>query len=157
MGFAGLAQIPTQYIYVNESNEAVIPDYLAPGFVIISDNCVLETVTQTPPSGTVVSSTTEVIISALDISGNLIAASFNVVLLDSTPASIIIDPSFAYSDQEIIDMYRTFYTWAQVKNEEFHQLFPWDSLNIPIPNVKVFYNTIPFPDTTHLNLWAPGY
>jgi hypothetical protein len=155
LGFNCLAQLPTQYIYVNDSCEAIIPDYLAPGYFVISDNCDLGTVTQTPIAGTVVSTTTIVTIDALDLSGNPASESFDVVLLDSIAPSITVDPNYTgYTDEEIVDMYRTFYTWAQVENERFHQVFPWDSLNLPIPNTKIFYNTIPFPDTTHLAIWA---
>ena len=122
MGCNCIAQIPTQYAYVDENCEAVLGDYLP--MVIVSDNCGIASVVQVPEAGFTISGTIPVEIQATDIEGNITTVQFDVVVIDTIPPSIILNPDFAYSDEEVSDMYWTFYTWAQLKQTEFREKFP---------------------------------
>jgi len=145
-----LSQIPTQYAYVDDSCTAILPDFT--GIVIARDNCDFAIINQYPQPGEIIRVTTNVEIEAVDGSGNAASVFFDVVLLDTIPPAIQLNPEWTgYSDQEVGDMYRTFYGWVQNHYAEFNELFAWDS--IPGVPVTLFYNNIPIPDTVRQDWW----
>ncbi|RDK84904.1 HYR domain-containing protein [Marinirhabdus gelatinilytica] len=76
----------------NESFDAnctfVLPDYT--GLASATDTCdPAPTVTQSPPSGTVINATSAVTVTATDSSGNSDSCTFNVILTDDTPPLLV--------------------------------------------------------------------
>ena len=101
-----LSQIPDQLVYVDQNCEAVMPDYTSE--VIVIDNCDNASVIQVPVAGVVLTSampTTQVVITANDISGNSASISFNVILVDTIAPTIQARPSLlTYTQQEQGDL-----------------------------------------------------
>ena len=151
------SQIPTQYVYVDSNCSAVLPDYTP--IVIVSDNCEVAALTQSPEVGSIISTNTEVTITAIDGSGNTAWLDFDVVLLDTIPPTIMLNPDWAYTDQEVGDMYRTFYGHVQLTTNQRNGLLPIpielaDSVTVYIrDSVKVWTNTIVIPDTVRQDWW----
>jgi len=88
-----LSQIPDQLVYVDQNCEAIVPDYTPD--VVVVDNCDNATIIQVPTPGTTLTSaqpTTQVVITANDISGNSASISFNVVLVDTIAPTIQAGP-----------------------------------------------------------------
>lgn len=162
-GCSCIGQIPTQYVYVDSLCQAEIPDYS--GLVIVFDNCDNPTLVQTPLPGTVIDQTTTVTFTATDAYGNSSSASFSVVTLDTIPPTIQLDPAWTgYTDQEVGDMYRTFYGWVQNHEAEFNQLHAGDTMYVPEfdlvyvqDSIKVFHNTIEIPDNLRSDWWWASY
>jgi len=155
------AQIPTQYVYADDSCKAVIPDYRE--MVVVWDNCDVPSVEQEPEDGTEIDGTTMVRISAIDGVGNRRSMTFDVVLLDTIAPTMQLNPEWTgYSDKEVEDMYRTFYGWVQTHKDEFVESYAWDTiwhsgfnLNGEIQDETiVFNNTILFPDTLRMDWWV---
>ena len=115
-----LSQIPTQYAYVDEECQAILPDFLP--MVIVGDNCEVASVTQTPMSGIVISTTTQIKIEAIDGTGNAKSVFFDVVIIDTIAPTIQFDPDWVgYSDQEVGDMYKVYYGWVQEHGDEYNE------------------------------------
>ena len=84
IGCTCIGQIPTQMVYINQDCEALLPDYVP--MVEVSDNCTATFITQDPLPGTILiggNMSVEVIITAIDESGNESEISFDVVALDT--------------------------------------------------------------------------
>jgi len=154
-----IAQIPTQYVYLDTTCTAVIPDYEY--LVVVRDNCDNPVLTQQPPPGTVITHTTTVTFIATDSYGNGVSTDFQVVVLDTIPPTIQLNENWTgYSDKEVGDMYRTFYGWVQLNNTEWNRLYAGQPQYIPefdttIINdtVRFFTNTILVPDYTRNEWW----
>lgn len=158
-----IAQIPRQYVYVDENCEATLPDYSY--LVVVQDNCGAYELFQTPTPGTIITESITVIFLARDIVGNEATESFEVTILDTIPPHIYFNDTIAmnlnpdwpgYTDQEVMDMYRTFYGWAQYNAVEFNRLYADTEVFVELPDtsftttlgvVKVYENTIVIPDT----------
>ena len=158
------SQLPTQYAYIDDSCTAVLDDYT--GMVIARDNCDVPIITQLPSPGLEISSTTRVDIMATDYTGNSRSMSFDVVLIDTTPPTIQLNPDWEYTAQEMGDIYRTYYGWVQLNERTFIDSFQWDTLQysaIVFDGVTqnkrtIFMNTIIIPDTVRREWWwAGGY
>ena len=168
-GCSCLAQIPPQYVYVDSDCKAVLPDYH--GLVIATDNCELADIAQFPVPGTEILTTTMVEMKAIDVAGNEASVFFNVMLLDTIPPNIMVNPDWTgYTTSEIGDMYRTFYCWVQKEGVEYNQLYAgteytvpgWDTVLVT-DTFRVFNNTIPIPDyyngewCTDLEIGIPNF
>jgi len=161
-GCGCLAQIPPQYVYNDENCVATLPDYS--GLVITSDNCELVDITQIPAPGIQIMVTTVIEMRAIDATGNTSSAYFNAVLLDTIPPSIQLNPAWTgYTEQEVGDMYKTFYGFIQKKGVELNDLYAgnpyimdlWDGRDTLLytDTLKVFNNTIPIPDHVSGEEW----
>ena len=154
------SQLPTQYAYLDDSCNAVLPDFT--GMVVAYDNCDVPIINQYPPPGDTILVTTVVEISATDAVGNSRSMSFDVVLLDTIAPTIQMDTTWTgYSDREVGDMYRTFYGWVQLKNEQFVDTYEWDTLQysalvldgIRTQERTTYINTIVYPDEVRKDWW----
>jgi hypothetical protein len=164
-----IAQIPRQYVYVDENCEASLPDFS--DLVVVYDNCGAYELFQTPVPGTMISTETEVTMLARDLSGNEASASFYVSILDTIPPNfyyndtmiVQLNPEWkGYTDQEVSDMYRTFYGWIQYNNARFNELYADTeifvelsdtSFTTTIGEVKIYENMIMIPDTIIDSSW----
>ena len=149
-----LSQIPTQYAYIDDQCQAILPDYLP--MVIVGDNCDVATVTQIPMSGIVISGTTQVEIAAIDGTGNKKSVFFDVVMIDTIPPTIELNPDWiGYSDQEVGDMYKVYYGWVQEHGDEYNEKVAGTTetfdlgdtiLTHTYDTMKYFFGTIPIFD-----------
>lgn len=155
-----IAQIPRQYVYVDQNCEAALPDYS--DLVVVYDNCGTYTLEQDPAPGTMISGEVIVTFTATDAVGNTANATFPVSILDTIPPTILdtamtvqINPEWkGYTDQEVSDMYRTWYGWTQYNMEEFNRLYADTEVfievldtTVTLGEVKIYENTIMIPDT----------
>jgi hypothetical protein len=147
-----LAQIPPQYLYVGESCEAVLPDYLTR--VTATDNCTLASLIQIPQAGTVLTSATivtDVQIRATDIHGNHSSVNFNVILVDTIPPIITVDSALITGDWEIIE---TLYNQADRiiadKLEVWDENFPYAELGLPVSDSTYYKEYL-------ISTASPGY
>lgn len=84
--------IPSQFIYVDETCGAAMPDYLP--YFTFTDNCGIDTVWQSPTRGTWLTvPTTNCMIRAIDNFGNFTDLLFNVTLVDTVPPTITLTDS----------------------------------------------------------------
>lgn len=84
---------PTQSLIVDAACSAVLPNYVPAAAV--SDNCTSSgniTLTQSPVSGTTISATTLITLTATDLAGNSSTCTFNVVL-DDTTSPVMVCPA----------------------------------------------------------------
>jgi len=85
-----LQQPLTQFIYVDSTCTAIIPDYLP--LAIIWDNCDGYTVTQTPPAGASMESSYGVVtIKVIDEFQNADSVVFDIIKVDTIAPTITID------------------------------------------------------------------
>jgi len=146
-----LSQVSTQYVYVDSTCTAILPDYT--GIVIVHDNCEVANLTQLPSPGQSIITTTVVEIVAVDVAGNESSVMFDVVLLDTIPPTIQLNPEWTgYSDEEVGDMYKTFETWVQAKGVEFNETFPFEEYP-KVDSMKIFVNTISIPRHPGAEWW----
>jgi len=164
-----IAQVPRQYVYVDENCEAALPDYS--DLVVVYDNCGSYTLEQDPAPGTVISNETIVTMTATDAVGNTAKAEFPVSILDTIAPNLYyndtmivqLNPEWkGYTDQEVMDMYRTFYGWTQFNMEEFNRLYADtevfveladSSFTTTLGEVRIYENTIMIPDTIMNPSW----
>lgn len=151
------SQIPTQYVYVDEQCSATLPDYTS--IVTVRDNCAVAGITQSPDPGLIISANTPVTLTAADMAGNETSMTFDVVLLDTIPPTMQLDSAWAYTDEEVGDMYRTFYGHTQLKWNEYNGQLPIpvdlaDTLTVYLnDSIRVWTNTIVIPDTVRRDWW----
>ena len=128
-----LAQIPPQYITVDATCTAILPNYVPK--VTVSDNCSVKSVVQTPAPGYVLNAanpSVEVKIRATDAFNNFTEVSFMVTAKDELPP--VITPT-----QELLTA-----NWVQINNlydqadrmlaeqEAFFDAnFDWEAAGIP--------------------------
>lgn len=155
-----LSQIPTQYAYVDEFCQASLPDYTS--IVIASDNCGIVTISQLPAPGEILLNTINVEIQGIDEAGNITSMFFDVVLLDTIAPTMQLDPEWTgYTDDEVGDMYRTFYGWIQLQEHKFRDNFPFeDGPLVGFEKIDLisdtYMNIITVPDTIHNEWWWAG-
>jgi len=98
-----IAQIPPQYLEVDSTCGAALPDYRTK--IKVTDNCEVESVEQTPSPGSwLTAKTTTVLIRATDNSGNFTNMLFPVTLRDTKPPVITVtDSTLLYGAWDHID------------------------------------------------------
>jgi len=146
-----LSQIPTQYAYVDEDCNAILPDFLP--MVIVGDNCNVVSVTQIPMSGIVISATTQVEIAAIDEMGNEKSVFFDVVIIDTIAPTIELNPDWVgHTTEEVMEMYKVFYGWVQEQGDYYNETYagtidtlitPDTTLIYANDSMKYFFGTIP--------------
>ena len=102
-----MSQVPDQYLYVDQSCGAALPDYLLK--VTATDNCAIDTIWQSPTRGTwLTQPATTVLIRAIDNFGNHTDLMFTVHLLDTVPPKITADTTMLVNAYGHIDnLYNT--------------------------------------------------
>lgn len=125
-------QVPPQYLYVDNTCGAALPDYL-PKFTY-SDNCEIDTVWQSPTRGTWLTvPTTTVLIRAIDKFNNHTDIMFNVTLIDSVPPKIILNDSTLITENytKINNMYNLADRMLAYNELWFDANFDYEAVNIP--------------------------
>ena len=141
-----LSQIPPQYIYINESCQATLPDYLTK--VTASDNCNLASLIQIPAGGSILTSdniVTQVEIRATDNTGNHTSINFNVILIDTVPPIITVDTTLTADDTLYgsgYDIIEALYNQADKiiadKLTFFDENFPYEKVGLPVQDSSYF-------------------
>lgn len=140
-----LSQIPPQYIYIGESCQATLPDYLP--MVTATDNCSLASLTQIPEGGTVLTEQISgVEIRATDNTGNHTSINFNVILIDTIPPVITVDDTTLTGDNTLLnsgfDIIEALYNQADKiiadKLTFFDENFPYSELGLPPQDSSYF-------------------
>jgi len=102
-----LGQIPPQYLYAGADCQVVVPSYVDK--LIVSDNCELASVLQTPEAGYIldnINRSVTVTLRATDVSGNFREVSFGVFLVDTIKPVITVDTSLmSYRLNQIENLY----------------------------------------------------
>jgi len=142
MGCTCIGQLQTQYLYVDESCKAQLPDYLQ--IVSMDDNCSEVSLAQDPPAHAYISVHTDVTITATDQAGNINASTFQVMLLDTIPPVLWFTDTVAYNTDQIHDVYMTFAGWVVMNEELFKEEFNWEELGLDPedPSIKCYRNII---------------
>ena len=92
-----IAQIPPQYLYVDSTCGAALPDYLTK--ISVTDNCQVASVEQTPSPGSWLTvPTTTVLIRATDNFNNRTDMMFTVTLIDTIPPTITVTDTTLITD-----------------------------------------------------------
>lgn len=135
-----MSQIPAQFVYAEEGCQATLPNYIP--LVHASDNCILQSVVQTPVPGTILNSlqmVTRVDIKATDGAGNSSSIHFDVILADTIPPKFD-DSLLVNADYDKMD---ALYTQADriVKEKVLNAdaRFPYATLGITNLQDSVFY------------------
>jgi hypothetical protein len=97
-----IGQIPPQYLYVDETCGAAMPDFLTK--IQVTDNCEIDTVWQSPTYGTwLTAPANNAMIRAIDKFGNHTDVLFTVFLLDTVPPVITVDTTMLVNSYGFID------------------------------------------------------
>lgn len=134
-----ISQIPPQYIYVDESCGAALPDYLP--MIIVTDNCQVDTVWQSPTRGSWLTvPTTTVLIRAIDNFNNHTDIMFTVTLIDTIPPTITLnDTTLITNVDKQID---ALYDKADMMMARHQSWIDFNMLNDTIPVMWDHYNDI---------------
>ena len=136
--------IPPQYLRVDESCGAALPDYLP--LITFSDNCGIDTVWQSPTRGTWLTvPTTTVLIRAIDNFNNHTDIMFDVTLIDTEPPVAIIDSTLlAGNIDKINSMYDLADRMLAYDELWFDANFDYDAVDIPdsIRPLQQYFNKI---------------
>lgn len=128
-----LAQIPPQYVFVDENCQAALPDYRTQ--VTVTDNCSNFTVTQTPEPGYVLDAanqSVEVVIRATDAFSNFSEISFVVTAKDSIPPDIQPTGDLLTDNWlKINNMYDQADKMLAEQEQYFDSHFDWQAAGIP--------------------------
>lgn len=127
-----MSQVPPQYLYMDQTCGAALPDYLP--LLRITDNCGIDTVEQMPTRGTwLTQPTTTVLIRATDNFGNRTDMMFTVTLLDTVPPTIEVADTTLLTD--VYDKMNTVYNIADrmLARQElwFDANFDYEAAGIP--------------------------
>lgn len=126
-----LSQIPPQYIYAGEDCTASLPNYVER--VIVTDNCALATIIQTPSPGfllTAVNQITNVTIRATDVFNNFSEITFSVTLLDTIPPVITYDELLASTWLEVNNLYNRADRMIADLMEHVDETFPYEDFGV---------------------------
>ncbi len=98
-----LGQIPPQYLYMDQTCGAALPDYLTK--ISVTDNCQVDTVWQSPTRGSWLTvPTTTVLIRAIDNFNNHTDMVFTVTLIDTiAPTITVTDTTLITRVYEVAD------------------------------------------------------
>jgi hypothetical protein len=125
-----LSQIPPQYVFVGANCQAPLPNYVPQ--VVVTDNCSIKSVVQTPIPGTILSATNPmvtVVIRATDAFDNFSEVSFTVTAKDTQPP--VITPSgdlLADNWIKIDNMYDAADKMVAEQEAYFDATFDWSSM-----------------------------
>ena len=128
-----IAQIPPQYVMVDQNCQAVLPNYVPQ--VTVSDNCEVASVVQTPAPGYVLDAankSVEVKIKATDSFGNFTEVSFMVTAKDDKPP-VITPTGDLITDNwiKINNMYDQADMMLAEQEAFFDATFDWEAAGIP--------------------------
>jgi hypothetical protein len=125
------SQIPPQYLQVDNTCGAALPDYLP--LITFTDNCGIDTVWQSPTRGTWLTvPTTTVLIRAIDNFNNHTDIMFDVTLIDTEPPVAIIDSTLlAGNIDKINSMYDVADRMLAYEELWFDANFDYDAVGIP--------------------------
>lgn len=130
-----ISQVPPQNIFVDANCQAVLPDYTTDEYIVVTDNCGIKSVVQTPAPGYVLSAvdqTVTVVIRATDNFENFFEISFPVTAKDSVAPVITPTGKFLADNWDVID---TMYDRAELLLAEqeafFDANFDWEAAGIP--------------------------
>jgi hypothetical protein len=141
-----ISQLPNQFIYTGQSCTVLLPDYTK--VVTVSDNCELISFIQTPLPGTILNRynlQVNVILTAIDNSGNESESKFNVILLDTlSPVFHYPDSMLVYSISTMSSIYLTFEKWIRENMLDFVYYSNWDSIGIE--PLKIYYPPVELSD-----------
>jgi len=130
-----IAQIPPQYLFVNQNCEAVLPDYTTDEYVKLEDNCSIKSITQTPAIGTVLTiANPEVIVTirATDVFDLFTEVSFLVTLKDNQPPTITPTGNLLTDNWlKINSMYDAADRMLAEQEQYFDTNFDWEAAGIP--------------------------
>ena len=127
-----IAQVPSQYLHVDASCGAALPDYLPK--LIFSDNCEIDTVWQSPTAGTwLTEPTTTVLVRAIDKFNNYTDMMFTVTLIDTVPPTITIGDSTLIAEvyEQISSMYDVADRMLARQEMWFDSNFDYDAYGVP--------------------------
>jgi len=98
-----MSQMPPQYLQVDQSCGAALPDYLP--MIKVTDNCQVVSVEQTPSAGSWLTvPTTTVLIRATDNFNNHTDLMFTVTLVDTiSPVIVVTDTTLIVKAYDVID------------------------------------------------------
>jgi len=157
-----LSQIPDQLVYVDQNCEALLPDYTPD--VVVVDNCDNATINQVPTPGTTLTSaqpTTQVVITAADISGNSASISFNVVLVDTIAPTITAGPGLlSWNEYNIGKVVHKFHQGVIAMHDSIRIKYPESDQDtsyrednlLVISNLDSRFMTANFVDPEHIVL-----
>lgn len=92
-----IGQVPPQYLYMDATCGAALPDYLPR--LTVTDNCGVKSVEQSPSPGSWLTvPTTTVLIRATDNFNNVTDMMFTVTLVDTIPPTITVNDTTLISD-----------------------------------------------------------
>ena len=131
-----LGQIPPQFLYVDESCGAAMPDYLSK--IRVTDNCEVDTVWQSPTRGTwLTQPANNAMIRAIDKFGNFTDVLFTVNLVDTVPPVIEVTDSTLISD-----VYNKIDAVYNIADRMLARTDLWNSTQIPdsIPVYEDYWN-----------------
>ena len=140
-----LSQIPSQYVYIGENCQAVLPNYLTK--VTATDNCNLASLIQIPEGGSILTNiVNEIEIRATDNTGNHTSINFNVILIDTIPPIITVDDTTLTGDNSLYgtgyDIIDALYTQADKiiadKLTYFDENFPYEKIGLPDQDSSYF-------------------
>jgi len=125
-----LSQIPPQYVFVGSNCEAVLPNYVP--MVVVSDNCGIQNVTQTPSPGTILNATNPMVtvkIRATDVFNNFTEVQFTVTAKDTVPPTIIPTGDLLTDNwTKINNMYDQADRMLAEQEEYFDATFDWSGI-----------------------------
>lgn len=97
-----IGQIPSQYLYVDSTCGAALPDYLTK--INVTDNCQVVSVEQTPSPGSWLTvPTTTVLIRATDNFNNRTDMMFTLTLIDTIPTITVTDTTLITKAYDVAD------------------------------------------------------
>lgn len=133
-----IGQIPPQYLYVDETCGAAMPDYLTK--IRVTDNCEIDTVWQSPTRGTwLTQPANNAMIRAIDRFGNHTDVLFTVNLIDTVPPVIeIVDSTL------ITDVYGKIDAVYNIADRMLARTDLWNTSQIPdsIPVYEDYWNDV---------------
>ena len=133
-----MSQIPAQYLYVDQSCGAAMPDYLTK--IRVTDNCEIDTVWQSPTRGTwLTQPANNAMIRAIDSFGNHTDVLFTVNLIDTVPPVIeIVDSTL------ITDVYGKIDAVYNIADRMLARTDLWNTSQIPdsIPVYEDYWNDV---------------
>ena len=133
-----MSQIPAQYLYVDQSCGAAMPDYLSK--IRVTDNCEIDTVWQSPTRGTwLTQPANNAMIRAIDRFGNHTDVLFTVNLIDTVPPVIeIVDSTL------ITDVYGKIDAVYNIADRMLARTDLWNTSQIPdsIPVYEDYWNDV---------------
>ena len=134
-----IGQVPPQYLQIDSSCGAALPDYLP--MITVTDNCEVVSVEQTPSRGSwITAPTTTVLIRATDNFNNRTDLMFTVTLIDTIAPTIILnDTTLVTQVDDMIDAMYDKADWMLARHQNW---IDFNMLSDSIPVNWDHYNDI---------------